>query len=265
MLDLSLFETYTTPDDVRLSPKRFLLGRRLALYIDFFKIVLRCRKLSLKGQFPDKVFWDQSDKIREVMEHYGGKFVIEGLSHLHTQGPFVVVANHMGVLETQLFPWIIGSFTPLSVVMKESLYNSGLFGPIATATKSIGLTRQNLKADLDKIMSEGVDHLKKGRSIVLFPEGTRKSSFQRKDFNSLGVKLAARAGAKVLPVAIKTDFMEPGKISSYFGPIRPEKTIRFSIGEALPVEGRGKQQHQAVLDFIESKLKEWDFPVVEEQ
>ncbi len=263
MLDLSLFETYETPGDVKLSPKRFLLGRRLALYWDFFMIVLRCRKMSLQGRFKDTIFWDQSDKIREVMERYGGKFLIEGLSHLHTQGPFVIVANHMGVMETQLMPWIIGSFTPLSMVMKESLSNSWLFGPISEATKSIGLTRQNLKADLDKIMSEGVAHLKRGRSIALFPEGTRKSYFSRKEFNTLGIKLALRAGVKILPIAIKTDFMEPGRISSYFGPIHPERTIHFCIGEAITIEGRGKAEHQMILDFIEAKMKEWGVPVQE--
>jgi len=264
MLDLSLFETYETPEDVRISPKRFLFGRRLALYLDFFKIVLRCRRWSLKGIFSDPAFWDQSDKIREVMEQYGGRFHISGLQNLHTQGPFVVVANHMGVLETQIMPWIIGCFSPISVVMKESLYNSWLFGPIAKSTKSIGLSRQNLKADLDLIMKEGVQHLSKGRSIVIFPEGTRKNYFSKKQFNSLGVKLAGRAGAKVVPIAIKTDFMEPGTISSYFGPIHPERKVMIAVGEPMNIEGRGKREHQNCLDFIEKNLREWGFPIKEE-
>ena len=261
MLDLSLFETYETPDDVILSPKRFLLGRRLALYSDFVNIILKSRKFSKKGIFTDSLFWEASDNIREVMERYGGRFHIEGLQNLNTTGPFVFVSNHMSILETQLMPWVIGCFSPVSMVMKDSLYDSRFFGPIAQATKSIALTRKDLKADLDTIMTEGVAFLKKRRSIMLFPEGTRKEYFNRNEFNSLGVKLAARAGVKVVPIAVKTDFMEPGKVVPDFCSIHPDREIMISIGQPLVIEGRGKQEHQKNLDFIEQKLRAWGYPI----
>ena len=261
MLDLSFFEYYKTPDDVKLSPRRFFLGTRLSLYLDGAGIVLRSRKLSLKNQFSDRSFFDASDNMREIMERHGGKFNVTGLQNLQTQGPFVVVANHMGIAETQLMPWIIGSYTPVTMVMKDSLYNSWLYGPIAEATKSIGLSRQNLRADIDIIMKDGVDLLSKGRSIVLFPEGTRKEAFNRKEFNSLGVKLAARAGVKVVPVALKTDFLEAGRLSSYLCTVNPERTINIAIGEPLMVEGRGKKEHEICLDFIETKLRDWGAPI----
>lgn len=265
MLDLSFFEFYETPDDVKLSSQRFFLGKRLSLYLDVIKVLLNSRKLSLKGFFSDRLFWDASDKMREAIERHGGRFHITGLQNLQTQGPFVVVSNHMGVVETQLMPWIIGCYSPLSMVMKDSLYNSRFFGPIAEATKSIGLSRQNLRADIDIIMKDGVKFLSKGRSIVLFPEGTRKDYFSRKEFNSLGAKLASRAGVKVVPVAVKTDFLEAGRVNSYMGPINPERIIEIAIGEPLAVEGRGKKEHEKGLDFIEGKMREWGFPVKEDQ
>jgi len=265
VLDLSLFEKYETPDDIKLTGKRFLIGNRLSFFLDFARIVWRCRTLSKKNQFDDKAFWDQSDKIREAIEINGGRFEITGLQNLNQQGPFVIVANHMSVLETQVMPWIIGCFSPLSVVMKQSLHDSWVFNPIAEASKSIALTRENLRADIDIIMKDGVGYLKKGRSIVLFPEGTRKTSFSRKGFNSLGVKLAARAGVKVVPVAVKTDFLESGKLISYFGSVHPDRKIYIKIGEPVAVEGRGRKQHESILDFMESSLNEWGFPVLEDQ
>ncbi|OQY33939.1 MAG: hypothetical protein B6241_06390 [Spirochaetaceae bacterium 4572_59] len=263
MLDLSFFEFYETADDIKLSSLRFFLGRRLSLYLYIFKILRRSRTLSLRGIFSDRLFWDASDKMREAIELHGGKFHISGLQNLQTQGPFVVVVNHMGVVETQLMPWIIGCYSPLSMVMKDSLYKSWFFGPIAEATKSIAVSRQNLRADIDVIMKDGVKYLSKGRSIVLFPEGTRKDYFCRKEFNSLGEKLAVRAGVKIVPVAVKTDFLEAGKVNSYLGPIIPERTIKISIGEPVAVEGRGRKEHEQVLDFIETKMKEWGVPVKE--
>jgi len=119
------------------------------------------------------------------------------------------------------------------------------------------LTRKNLRADIDVIMTEGVEYLNGGRSVLLFPEGTRKSSFNPKEFNSLGVKLALRAGVRVIPIALKTDFLKNGKRFSDYGTVHPENTVHIHVGEPLEVEGRGKKEHQDVLDFLESHLRSW--------
>ncbi len=257
MLDLSIFETFETPEDKRLALRRFLLGNSFSFNLSLLQIVLRCRRLSRQGRFPDPVYFSESEKIHDALERHGGKFRIAGLENLRKDEPVVLVANHMSLLETMVLPWIIGCFKPLSIVMKKSLYDSSLFNPIAVATKSISLTRENLRADIDVIMTEGVEYLKQGRSVLLFPEGTRKNYFDPAAFNSLGIKLAARAGVKVQPIALKTDFLERGKWGSYIGKVYRDRPILFEIGEAMDIEGRGKAQHQAVLDFMKSRLSDW--------
>ncbi len=257
MLDLSIFETFETSKDRPLSIRRLILGKSFSFNLSLLSIVWKCRKLSLKGAFPDKVYFSESDRIHEALESHGGRFKISGLEHLRRDYPVVLVANHMSLLETMVLPWIVGSFKPLSIVMKKSLYDSWLFHPIAEATKSISLTRENLRADIDVIMTEGVAYLKQGRSILLFPEGTRKTAFDPGSFNSLGVKLAARAGVRIQPIALKTNFLERGKHISYAGTVHPERPILFEIGEAMEVNGRGKAQHQAVLEFMTKHLSAW--------
>ena len=265
MIDLSQFEIFETEKDRRQSFWRFILGRRLAFSAALFRIVFRCRTLSLAGKFDNDEFFNQSDIIHDALERYGAKFKITGLQNLHFDGPCVVIANHMSLLETQILPWVIGSFKPLTIVMKKSLYDSWIFNPVAIATKSISLTRENLRADIDVIMKEGVEYLNKGRSILLFPEGTRKPYFKRSEFNSLGVKLAVRAGVRVVPIALKTDFLVPGKKVSDFGTLHPERPVYIHVGEPLIIEGRGKKEHQQVLDFLETNLKEWDVEIKEDE
>lgn len=265
MIDLSQFEIFETEKNRKQSYWRFLFGRRLAFNAALFRIVYRCRTLSLAGKFDNDEFFNQSDIIHDTLERYGAKFKITGLQNLHFDGPCVVVANHMSLLETQVLPWIIGSFKPLTIVMKKSLYDSWIFNPVAVATKSISLTRQNLRADIDVIMKEGVEYLDKGRSILLFPEGTRKNYFKRSEFNSLGVKLAVRAGVRVVPIALKTDFLVPGKKVSDYGTLHPERPVHIHVGEPLTIEGRGKKEHQQVLDFLEENLKEWGVEIKEDE
>ena len=76
-------------------------------------------------------------------------------------------------------------------------------------------------------------------------------------FNTLGIKLAARAGVPVVPVAIKTDFQGNGKFIKDMGPIDPQKTLYFKFGGPLAVEGNGRRAHQRVVEFIAENLKAW--------
>jgi 1-acyl-sn-glycerol-3-phosphate acyltransferase len=72
------------------------------------------------------------------------------------------------------------------------------------------------------------------------------------------VKLAKKAGVKVVPVALKTDFWGNGKIVKELGPIDRHKPIWFKFGEPFPISGNGKEENQKIIDFIKSSLKEWE-------
>ena len=53
--------------------------------------------------------------------------------------------------------------------------------------------------------------------------------FKPEEFNSIGVKLAKKAGVPVVPVAIKTDFWGNGRIIKELGPIDNKKTIHIKF------------------------------------
>jgi 1-acyl-sn-glycerol-3-phosphate acyltransferase len=77
-------------------------------------------------------------------------------------------------------------------------------------------------------------------------------------FNSIGIKLAKRAGVAVVPLALKTDAWAPGKFLKDFGPIDPSRKVHFAFGEPVSVEGSGREQHETVVAFIQGKLEEWN-------
>ena len=72
-----------------------------------------------------------------------------------------------------------------------------------------------------------------------------------------GVKLASRAGIPVIPVAVKTDFQSNGKFIKDMGHVYPEKALYFKFGEPVAVEGKGRQAHQQVIEFISENLTAW--------
>ena len=107
-------------------------------------------------------------------------------------------------------------------------------------------------------MEQGPERLKNGTSVIIFPQSTRRDEFNPAEFNSLGTKLAAKTGAQVIPVAIKTDFWGSGKISRYLGPIHRNKPVHIAFGEPMTVTGSGREEHQKVIGFISDHLDYWN-------
>jgi 1-acyl-sn-glycerol-3-phosphate acyltransferase len=106
-------------------------------------------------------------------------------------------------------------------------------------------------------MKGGMDKLRSGISVIIFPQSTRSLDFKPEEFNSLGVKLAKKAGVQVVPVAIRTDFWGNGKYIKELGPIDRHKPIHIKFGEPFSISGNGREEHQKIIDFIKSSLEEW--------
>jgi 1-acyl-sn-glycerol-3-phosphate acyltransferase len=118
--------------------------------------------------------------------------------------------------------------------------------------------RTDPRKDFETVMTKGAELLANGVSIIIFPQSTRSLQFKPEEFNSLGVKLAKKAGVKVVPFALKTDFWGNGKIIKELGPVDAGKPIHFKFGESFMVEGNGKIENQRIIDFIQSSLNEWE-------
>lgn len=258
-VDFAAMTTYeTAPKVPKLLRNRLLLGSRWPVFATFFQSILKYRPLAVKGLYDDTVWAASSQDLLHKLEGCGAKFSVQGLEHLDKlSGPAVIVANHMSTLETLMLPGLINPRKPCTFVVKESLANGLIWGPIMRSRKPILVSRKDPRADLDAVFEQGCKALAEGRSVVIFPEGTRRSNFKREDFNTLGIKLAARASVPILPVALKTDFWGNSPILKGFGPVRRSRIVHFEFGEAMAIEGRGKAQHEQILDFIEGRLNAW--------
>ena len=74
------------------------------------------------------------------------------------------------------------------------------------------------------------------------------------------MKLAHRAGVPVIPAALVTDAWGTGSLLKDIGPIDPAKTVRIAFGEPMNIEGRGAEQQQQLVEFIQGKLTQWNHP-----
>ena len=214
----------------------------------------------VRGGHYDSVAWhDDSARTAKALETSGCRLEVTGMEHLKgLDRPCIFIGNHMSSLETFVLPSLIMPHGfDLAYVVKRSLVDYPIFGDVVNVRDPVVVDRVNPREDLKMVMEEGARRLERGRSLIIFPQHTRTVDFDPKHFNSIGIKLAKKTGAIVVPFALSTWAWSTGKLVKDFGPIIPSRTIHFAFGEPMEVTGKGQEEQQRIVDFIQGKLAEW--------
>ena len=247
-------DTYRSPGKQGTS----VLWSTLQLYPRLFCIVATASRRAKKGRYSSTDWSDSSMRTLLALEASGCHVEMEGLHHIgETAGPVVFVGNHMSTTETFFLPGIIDPIKPVTFVIKPSLMDYPIFGAVMRSCKPIVVSRDNPRQDLVTVLEQGRERLRRGISIVLFPQTTRVIEFSPEKFNSLGIKLAKSAGVPVIPFALKTDAWGNGRMIKEFGRIDPRLTVHFSFGAPVTVEGNGREAHEHIVRFIGEKFASW--------
>lgn len=135
---------------------------------------------------------------RHLIKLAGSRIHLEKVEAL-PNGPFLIVANHQGNFD---IPLIMGHVS--SEVGFLSKVENGKFPFIGSWMRllhCVFIERGNPREAV-KAIQTGVDTLKQGYSLVLFPEGTRSKTGKLQDFKPGSLKLASKAGVTIVPVII---------------------------------------------------------------
>lgn len=247
----------TNPNLPRVFIDTLFFKTRVGYYFKYLPVIFAARNKALKGVYHKQEWIDSSQDIMQLIEQFGGRFDIQGFDNLRNNDkPVVIVSNHMSTLETMVFPGLIAPFMDVTFVVKDSLVKGNFFGPVMRSRHPIVVGRTNSMADFKTVMEKGEKLLSEGTSIIIFPQSRRTTEFITDEFNSLGVKLAKKAGVDVIPAAIKTDFWENGKMVKELGPINRDRTIYMDFGPKMQLIN-GKKEHKEIVDFIKERLIKW--------
>lgn len=226
-------------------------------YAKLLKIVYDACKEAKAGRYSDERWVYDSYLVGRAIESVGADIIIEGHENLlKLDRPCVFVSNHMSTLETFFLPSIIQPVINHTFVVKESLLNYPLLGPVLRAENPIAVTRTNPRQDLTTVLEKGLEKIRSGESLIIFPQGTRRADVKAEDFSSLGAKLAKKADAPIIPIALKTNAWGTSPITKDFGPINPNIPVRITFGEPIEIKSaNAKEEHQQSVDFIVNTYK----------
>lgn len=256
---------YETPPDQR--PERPLptgLRSWWRFYVNGIGKAVRIGTRVLRaGEFRQQLFCDLAYVVTSAVESTGAVVSFDGFDALvpYKGKPMVLVANHMSLVETMVLPCGIFAATEMTVIAKRSLTKYPAFGRILASCRPILLDRKNPRKDLADTLSQGTALLGEGISILLFPQGHRSETFSPGVFNSLGAKLAVRAGVPLVPIACRTDFARPGRLVKDFGAIDPSRPVRFACGPVIPPGTPQREMQERCIAHISSTLAGWGMPV----
>lgn len=247
--------TYQT-DPARVSPLKRMFAS-FAFYVNFIWIVLISGFRAKRGVYDSDSWQKSSIDVLRSLESVGINVSLTGLEHLKAvNGPAVIVGNHLSVMETVILPGFILQFKPVTFVIKQSLLEVPHFKHVMKSCDPIAVTRTNPRHDLKTVLDQGCERLARGISIIIFPQTTR-ATFNPAQFSTIAVKLAKKAGVPIIPLALLTDAWANGRRFKDFGKIDPTRPVHVAFGDPMTITGKGNEEHQAVIDFIQTHLDEW--------
>lgn len=199
--------------------------------------LLRVKQLEKMGRtIEHDRLTDQTAKkwARSLVKLAGVKVVTSGEENIPS-GSVLFVSNHQGNFD---IPILIGYIDkPKAFIAKIELQRLPLIRTWMTHLKCVFMDRSDIRQSL-KVINQAADHLKKGYSMVIFPEGTRSKGKALGEFKPGSLKLALKAGVPIVPITIRGSY----KIMEGNGfKIKPA-LVEISIFEAIPTTGLSKEQ-----------------------
>ena len=138
--------------------------------------------------------------IRFIFFMLGGKVVVEGLENVPNSGRICFIGNHSSVLDCiavmypkKVFTGFIGKVEVKKIPIVNSWFD---------ALNSVYIDRKSPRDSIKAIL-QGSENIKNGKSMTIFPEGTRSKDGLVHEFKAGSFKMASRVDALICPVAIK--------------------------------------------------------------
>ncbi len=131
----------------------------------------------------------------------GVKVVVRGLEEVDPQGSYVVISNHRSSFD--IFAHFAALPFPIRFLAKAELFKIPLFG---TAMRRIGIIEVDRgagRAAHRSVNRAAAKNLSLGRSLMIYPEGTRSRDGTLGPFKKGAFVIARNLGVPVLPTAIK--------------------------------------------------------------
>ena len=194
-----------------------------------------------------------SNWANRILDKWDWTINATGLENLPEDGPVVFISNHQGFADVLPFMCLVPFQT--GFIAKSEIKKVPHFATWVKRIRGLYIERGDVRSSL-RTISEGVELLKQGFSMVIFPEGTRAKGEDHPlgEFHAGSFKLATKAKVPIIPVTINGSY----RCFEETGVMRKHQS--FDVTFHAPVDVASMDRHQQaelpekVREIIQSAL-----------
>ena len=160
-----------------------------------------CRYAKHTDKYPELVKYQHIQYIFQTAVKSGNiDLLVFGTENIPAENGFAMYSNHQGMFDILAIPATCDQ--PLAAVLKKELKDIPFLKQVIACTKSFPMDREDVRQSMEVILA-ATKEVASGRNYLIFPEGTRsKNGNQMREFHAGSFKIASKAKAPILPVAL---------------------------------------------------------------
>lgn len=185
---------------------------------------------------------------RHTLKVINMKYDVYGIENIPSDN-CLFVANHQSILDVPLLMDAVQR--PIGFVAKKELQKIPVLRGWVKALNCLFLDRSNNREAI-KTINHGIELLKSGVSMGIFPEGTRAKDGSIKDFKKGSLRLAIRSKTPIVPVAISGSYKaleEKGRLVS--------TRVKITFLEPIYTENISKENQNKLPDIIKDNISKY--------
>ena len=184
---------------------------------------------------------------RAILWVCGIKVTATGRDTVDPSVPRIYMTNHQSYFD--IFALLAHLPVHFKFILKQELMRIPLLGIAMRKARYIGIQRDDPRKAIQS-MNEAAEKIRKGASVVMFPEGTRSVDGRLQAFKKGGFTLALRSGCGIVPVTIRDSYRIVPK-----GSLKINKgSFSMHIGEAVPVKGITKARIPELMECVREAM-----------
>ena len=200
---------------------------------------------------------EEADKYAQKTAYLWAKYTIKtigidlevkGLENIPDEA-CVFIGNHTSILDIPIMFYTIDRL--VGFVAKKEMLKAPVIGTWLEKAHCIPLDRENPREAI-KTINYGVELLKKGYSLAIFPEGTRSKDGNIGEFKKGSLKLATKAKAPIVPIAINRAYTSFEKDKKF----KPSK-IKVTFGNAISTAELTKEEEKTLNEDVRNIIKSY--------
>lgn len=194
----------------------FYPGIILGLIISPLSLI-KIKYLERKGKLEERtaaIHKTTSLWAKFVMKLSGAKVTVTGSRNIPEDEAVLFIANHQSNFDIPLLMSQINK--PKGFIAKKELESWPGISLWMKYINCVFMDRKNIRKSAEAIV-QGINILKSGYSMVIFPEGTRSKGGPTNEFKAGSFKLATKSKVSIVPITIKDSYKlleETGKIKA---------------------------------------------------